>query len=152
MPPASASVAHPGLQGTPNCRQINVEEGGKNPLQQIKGLKGLISKEKLKELDVSGLTKHQPGAGSRVGELDGEAQCPGNCTPPGAAFQGIISRRKDQRQVSSVNTAPSSFGYHPLVSVAGSVGVQPEMKFCTPRDLSGPATDSFNEAARFVAG
>jgi len=39
--------------------------------------------------------------------------------------------RRDQRQVSSVNTAPSSFRYHPLVSAAGLVGVQPEMKFCS---------------------
>lgn len=58
----------------------------------------------------------------------------------------------DQKQVSTVNTALSPSGSHPLVSVASSVGVQPEMKFCSLRYLSGPATDSFNQAARFVAG
>lgn len=58
----------------------------------------------------------------------------------------------NQKQVRTVNTALSSSGSHPLVSVSSSVGVQPEMKFCSLRYLSGPATDSFNQAARFVAG
>lgn len=41
-----------------------------------KGLEGLVSKEKLKELNLPSLTRHQPGAGTGVGRADEESLVP----------------------------------------------------------------------------
>lgn len=75
-----------------------MERWGTHTLQQIKGLEGLISKEKLKELNLSSLTRHQPGAGIGVGGAPcASTGAQGMCTPSGAAFQGVISRSEGIR-------------------------------------------------------
>lgn len=72
----------------------------------------------------------------------GSRGCPGYLYISRSCLPGHYKQeQRDQRQVSSVNRALNSSRYHLLVSVTGLVGVLPEMKFCSLRDLLGLATD-----------